>query len=137
MADIFDKKKRSEVMSRIRSKDTKAELIVFRYLRKEGVYIQKHYKKAPGNPDIALPRKKKAVFIDGDFWHGRNYQETIDRLPKGYWKEKIARNVNRDKKNRQQLINNDWSILQVWESDVKRKRTREGELEKIIKFLKS
>lgn len=76
MADVFSKAKRSEVMSKIRGKNTKAELVVFRYLRKEGVYFQKHYKRALGSPDIALPLKKRAVFIDGDFWHGK----TIDRV---------------------------------------------------------
>jgi DNA mismatch endonuclease (patch repair protein) len=137
MPDIFDRPKRSEIMSLIRSKNTKAEIVVFRYLKKENVYFQKHYKRIPGNPDIALPRKKKAVFIDGDFWHGREYQKTIERLPKGYWKEKIERNVKRDKKSRAELAKEGWSILQVWESDINRKRTQQEQLEKIAKFLKT
>lgn len=137
MADIFDAAKRSEVMSKIRSKNTKVEVIVFQYLRQQGVYFQKHYKRAIGNPDIALPRKKLAVFIDGDFWHGRKYQETIDRLPAGYWKEKIARNVSRDKKHRIELKESGWKILQVWESDIIKKTTRSTELHKIMSFLRS
>lgn len=84
MADIFSSEKRREVMSRIRGKNTKAELIVFRYLRKEGVYFQKHYKRAPGSPDIALPRKKRAVFIDGDFWHGKTIDRVMERGPEDY-----------------------------------------------------
>lgn len=124
-------------MSRIRSKNTKAEVVVFRYLRKEMIYFQKHYKRAIGNPDIALPRKKKAVFIDGDFWHGREYKKTVARLPGGYWKEKIKRNYARDKKNRKELTDAGWSMLQVWESDILRKRTQQEELEKIAKFLKT
>jgi len=89
MPDKFSKEKRSEIMSRIRSKNTKAEITVFRELRKRGIYFQKHYKKIAGNPDIALPRKKKAVFIDGDFWHGYNFSKLKERLPKKYWLEKI------------------------------------------------
>lgn len=74
MADVFEPDKRSEIMSRIRSKNTVAELIAYRYLRKEKVYFQKHYACALGKPDIALPRKKKAVFIDSEFWHGKDFE---------------------------------------------------------------
>ncbi|RZD19594.1 MAG: hypothetical protein EVG15_00760 [Candidatus Acididesulfobacter diazotrophicus] len=75
MMDKFTKEKRSEIMSNIRSQNTKVEILVFRELRKRKIYFQKHYKKAIGNPDIALPRKKKAVFIDGDFWHGYQFSK--------------------------------------------------------------
>lgn len=134
---MFDTGKRSEIMSHIRSKNTKAELAVFRFLRKQGIYFQKHYKRAPGKPDIALPRKKKAVFIDGDFWHGRKIDKTIGRLPKQYWQDKIIGNIERDKKNRKVLKNNGWHILTAWESDILRKRTQRQELERIAKFLKT
>jgi DNA mismatch endonuclease (patch repair protein) len=137
MPDMFDKQKRSEIMSRIRSKNTKAELIVFKYLRQQKVYFQKHYDKVAGKPDVALPRKKLAIFIDGDFWHGRKYKETISRLPEVYWRDKIANNIARDKKNRKILIEAGWDILNIWETDIVRKRTRQVELDKIIKFLKS
>lgn len=133
--DTFDKKKRSEIMSLIRSKNTKAEMVVFKYLRKEKVYFQMHYKRAIGNPDIALPNKKRAVFIDGDFWHGREFEKTMNRLPKVYWRDKIARNIVRDKETRQGLKEKGWELLQVWESDIIRKRTREETFEKIKNFL--
>jgi DNA mismatch endonuclease (patch repair protein) len=135
MADFLHKERRSEIMSRIRSKDTKAELVVFKYLRQQKIYFQKHYNKAPGNPDIALPRKKKAVFIDGDFWHGREYRKTINRLPEGYWKEKIKRNHKRDKENFKKLTAEGWTVLRVWESDINRKRTRDNKLKIIKGFL--
>jgi DNA mismatch endonuclease (patch repair protein) len=133
--DFLSVEKRSEVMSRIRSKDTKAELVVFKYLRQQKIYFQKHYNKATGNPDIALPRKKKAVFIDGDFWHGREYRKTVNRLPEGYWKEKIKRNHKRDKENFKKLTAEGWMILRVWESDINRKRTRDDVLENVKNFL--
>ena len=98
MADSFTKEKRSEVMSKIRSKETQIEQIVFKYLRKQGVYFKKHYKKASGSPDIALPRKKIAIFIDGDFWHGWQFSKKKGKLPKKYWLAKIESNIQRDKR---------------------------------------
>ncbi len=105
-------------MSKIRSKNTKAELIVFRELRKRKIHFQKHYKKVVGSPDIAIPRKKIAIFIDGDFWHGRNFQRDKNRLPKKYWREKIETNIVRDRKNRAKLKRHGWKILRVWERDI-------------------
>lgn len=136
MADMFSPSKRSEIMSRIRSKNTVAELIVFHFLRQNGVYFQKHYSRVPGSPDIALPRKKKVVFIDGDFWHGRTYD--IVRAKYGadsYWTKKIARNIERDKIQRSLLQESGWRILSVWESDIVRKRTQAVTLESIRCFL--
>lgn len=138
MADVFNSSKRSEIMSRIRSKNTEVERIVFKYLREKNLYFQRHYtnKKLKINIDIARPREKKAVFLDGDFWHGRNYKKAIERLPDdGYWKEKIKRNVERDAKNDETLKEAGWQVLHIWETDIKRKSTREEELEKIKNFL--
>ena len=132
---MFEPEKRSEVMSRIRSKGSKAEQIVFSYLRKEGVYSQKHYKRAPGKPDIAMPRKKLAVFIDGDFWHGRDYERVVNVTKSEYWTKKIKSNMDRDAKNFNLLTEKNWRVLRVWESDINRKRTKYEVLEKIKNFL--
>ena len=105
-------------MSKIRSKNTKAEVLVFRELRRRGIYFQKHYGKAPGKPDIALPRKKKAVFIDGGFWHGYQFSKFKDRLPKEYWPDKISNNIKRDRRNRAKLKADGWEVLRVWEHKV-------------------
>jgi DNA mismatch endonuclease (patch repair protein) len=134
--DIFSVQKRSEIMSRIRSKDTVAEQIVFKELRRKKVYFQKHYKKAPGKPDIALPRKKIAVFIDGDFWHGRHIERMRQtRKEDSFWVKKLVYNMNRDKGQEEKLNAKGWKVLRVWESDIKRKRTREAEVDKIINFM--
>lgn len=136
MADMYSPEKRSEIMSRIRSKETQAEKIAFRYLRQNKIYFQKHYAKAAGKPDIALPRKKRAVFIDGDFWHGKTYHKVLQNRPADdYWVLKIARNMERDKQQREALIEKGWIILQIWEEDLKRKSTREETLERIRAFL--
>jgi DNA mismatch endonuclease (patch repair protein) len=130
MADVFDKSKRSEIMSLIRAKNTQAERLVFSCLRKKGIYFQKHYRGVVGCPDIALPKKKKAVFIDGDFWHGRDF----DRVRRG---KKIKSNMDRDKKQRAALRRSGWSIIRIWESELKRIKTRPSRLLKIENFLTS
>lgn len=131
MADVFSKEKRSEIMSKIRSKNTKAERIVFRYLRSQNIHFQKHYKRATGCPDIALPRKKIAIFIDGDFWHGRNFAKMKKRLPKKYWLPKIEANIKRDTRNRRALKMAGWRVMRIWESEVK----KEGWEARISDFL--
>lgn len=130
MPDIFTKEKRSEVMSRIRSKNTKVELVVFKYLRAKKIYFQKHYARAAGSPDVAVPSRKVAVFIDGDFWHGRHAKERLPRLD-AWWRAKIERNMRRDRRDRAALRKAGWSVLRVWEGELMRKRTRERWLEKV------
>lgn len=136
MADVFHPAKRAEVMRLVKSKNSKAELIIFKYLRQRGIYFQKHYKRALGTPDIALPRKKKAVFIDGDFWHGRNYRHRLKgRAENDPWMIKIKRNIERDKEQGAQLKAGNWEILRLWESDILRKSTREDALRLVANFL--
>lgn len=132
--DVFTKKKRSEIMSRIRSKNTKAELLVFRELRRRGIYFQKHYNRAPGKPDIALPRKKIAVFIDGDFWHGWQFFKNKKRLPKKYWVKKIEGNIVRDRKNRRILKKQGWKVLRIWEHEINSVKNQAC-LDEIIRFV--
>jgi len=121
-------------MSKIRSQNTKVENLVFRELRKRKIYFQKHYKKAIGNPDIALPRKKKAIFKDGDFWHGYQFLKLKKRLPKKYWLKKIENKIKRDKINRYNLRKNGWRVLSIWEHELC--NNFDKSLENVIKFLK-
>jgi len=106
-------------MSKIRSKDTGIEKEIFRDLKKRKIYFQKYYKKVVGNPDIALPKKKIAVFIDGDFWHGYQFAKWKKRLPKKYWVQKIEGNIRRDRRNRTKLKKEGWKVLRVWGHEVK------------------
>lgn len=138
MADMYSPEKRSDIMSRIRSKETQAEKTVFRYLRQHQIYFQKHYTRAPGKPDIALPRKKLAVFVDGDFWHGRTFDKVVrNHAPDSYWVTKITRNMERDKQQRASLEAAGWKVLTVWDSDINRKRTQPDVLMTIASFLTS
>lgn len=135
--DIFSKKKRSEVMSKIKGSNTSIEKVVFSFLRSKGVYFQKHYNRVNGCPDIALPRKKIAVFIDGDFWHGYKFKKKKESLlasQQHYWIDKIERNIARDRKTLKSLKEAGWKVLRIWEHQLKRRKT--VALEKILSFLR-
>lgn len=131
--DVFTREKRSEIMSKIRAEGTQAELAVFKELRKRKVYFQKHYKRAAGKPDLAVPSRKKAVFVDGDFWHGYRFDKIKNRLPKKYWLGKIESNIARDKRNKLILKKNGWKVLRVWEHEVEKDLSRA--VDKIQSFL--
>ena len=120
-------------MSKIGSKNTKAELVVFQALRKRKIYFQRHYNKVSGSPDIAIPSKKIAIFIDGDFWHGYKFSERKKGLPKKYWLKKIENNIKRDKVNRSKLRRLGWKVLRIWEHEIK--KNPEKSINKIVKFL--
>lgn len=135
MTDKFSKEKRSWIMSRIRGKGTRIEREVFKALRKRGIYFQKNYQRALGTPDLALPRKKKAVFIDGDFWHGYRYRVLKKKLPDKFWREKIERNIKRDRRYGIRLKKDGWKVLRIWEHELN--KGFEGAIDRIAVFLKS
>lgn len=110
-------------MSRIRSKDTKAEVLLRKTLWHLGFRYRKNCRKLPGTPDIALTRQKIAIFVDGDFWHARKYRKQPGDLidsNKKYWKKKLSRNVERDKEVNDALTQEGWLVLRFWESDVQK-----------------
>lgn len=117
MADVFDKETRSRIMSSIRSKDTKPELMLRKGIFSCGYRYRLHY--GGCNSDIAFPRHKVAVFVDGDFWHGYNWLKRGKVPPKKYWQPKIKRNIERDKKYNKQLKKQGWKVLRFWEFQVK------------------
>ena len=115
MADIFTPKKRSWVMSRIRSRDTGIEKKTAQLLRKNRL----HYRRFPkvfGSPDFAV-EKKLLVFCDGDFWHGYRYDKK-KKPPKKFWRDKIERNMERDRKVSRKLRADGWSVVRLWEHDI-------------------
>ena len=118
MPDIFTPEKRSWVMSRIRSRDTKIEKRTASLLRKNGL----HYRRFPnlfGSPDFVV-EKKALVFCDGDFWHGYRYGEK-KKPPKKFWRDKIERNMRRDRSVTRRLRADGWSVVRLWEHDIDRK----------------
>ena len=119
MADIFDKKKRSEIMSRIKGKDTKPEIRVRRLLHAMGYRFRLHRKDLPGRPDIVLPRWKAVIFVHGCFWHLHEGCK-IGRIPKsnrGYWKKKLLGNKARDAVHIKKLERAGYRCLVVWECE--------------------
>ena len=119
MADRLSKKKRSWNMSRIRSKDTKPEHIVRKFLYKKGFRYRLHSKSLPGKPDLSNQSKKTAVFVHGCFWHRHGCKRTT--LPKTnteFWVQKFKNNVERDKKNYKILRSLLWSIYIIWECEL-------------------
>lgn len=118
----------SEIMSRVGSRDTEAERIFRKALRRAGIRSFRACDASlPGKPDIVLPGKKLAIFIDGDFWHGHQYRirgfESLQAQLSGvnnkkYWKTKISGNVDRDFRNTSELLDAGWRVLRFWESQV-------------------
>ena len=118
MADIFTPEKRSWVMSRIRSKDTKIEKKTASMLRKNKIRYRR-FPKVFGSPDFVV-EKKVIVFCDGDFWHGYQYDKK-KKPPKKFWREKIERNMERDRKVSRTLRRDGWSVIRIWEHDIEKR----------------
>lgn len=117
--DTISPAKRSALMSRIRSKDTKPEMAVRSMLHALGYRFRLHRKDLPGRPDIVLPRHRKIVLVQGCFWHGHNCR--LASHPKsnaGYWSAKISGNRARDARNRATLEMQGWKILELWECEI-------------------
>lgn len=118
--DIFTKAKRSEIMSKIRSKS--GIEILPRYLK--GNYLRRHPKGIFGNPDFANKRWKIAVFIDGCFWHKCPKHYRLPKSNKKFWSAKIKRNIVRDKVVNEKLRILRWIVIRIWECELKRNGTR-------------
>ncbi len=123
MVDIFTKEKRRWIMSRIRGKDTRPELLLRKELSKLGLRYRLHYK-VLGSPDIAFPRQKLAVFVDGEFWHGYNWNKRGIVPRKVYWKRKITRNMERDKRYNRELKRLGWKVVRVWDHQINKNPTQ-------------
>lgn len=124
MADIFSKKKRSLVMSRIRGRGNKAtELALRSLLRENGIKGWRRHLKLPGTPDFAFVDEKTAVFVDGCFWHGcsRCGNKIAPTTNRGYWLPKIKANQRRDRRTNRNLRLTGWRVLRIWEHDLKKK----------------
>jgi len=123
MADNHSKEARSKNMSQIRSSDTKPEIAVRKYLFSKGFRYRKNVKAMPGCPDIVLPKYKTVIFVNGCFWHKHNCPRFVWPSSNiSYWKNKIERNVERDKANIKLLENDGWNVLVIWECQLKKKQ---------------
>lgn len=119
--DVLTKEQRHRNMSRIRSRDTKPEVLLRKALWHRGLRYRKNDRTLPGTPDIAILRYHIAVFVDGDFWHARGHQEHPGEQVasnREFWQKKLARNVERDKEANDALTEQGWLVLRFWESDI-------------------
>ena len=133
MADVMTPEQRSRCMAAIKGKDTKPEMIVRKYLFSRGLRFRVQVKKLQGTPDIVLPKYKIVVFVNGCFWHGHEGCKYF-RLPKSnveFWREKIERNIERDKESMKALFDLGWKVIRVWECELRNKANREAILNKI------
>lgn len=113
--------KRSKNMSKIKSKNTKPELLLRKKLWHSGLKGYRLNKKGvDGTPDIVYLKKKVAIFVDGEFWHGRNWNSKKKRIKtnKNYWLPKIEKNILRDEAVNMKLLYKGWTVLRFWDTDI-------------------
>lgn len=139
MVDVLTKKQRQYCMSRIQGKDTKPEMVVRRLVFALGYRYRLHDKKLPGKPDLVFAGRKKVIFVHGCFWHRHNcrYGKVIPQTRKEFWKDKLDKNKERDKKNKRKLKQMGWDVLVVWECETRNQRESEKLVAIIDLFLSS
>jgi DNA mismatch endonuclease (patch repair protein) len=118
--DVFSPKNRSEIMRRVRSKNTKPEMVVRRLVHSSGFRYRVHSKTVFGCPDLVFAGPKKAIFVHGCFWHGHDCPSaTLPKTNRQYWQAKQERNAMRDARNLQSLRGAGWRVLIIWECELK------------------
>jgi len=118
--DIYSTHKRSQIMSKISGKKTKPEIIIGRILSKSKYRYRQNDKTLPGTPDITFPRGKKAIFVNGCFWHGHKgcKRSKLPATNQRFWKDKIEGNVKHDRKVRRELNKQGWRTLTIWQCQI-------------------
>lgn len=136
MVDRLTPSERSARMALIRSADTKPEMVVRKTVFAAGFRFRLHYKPLIGKPDLAFPGLRVVVFVNGCFWHGHSCQK--GRIPgqnSDFWKEKLERNVERDKRNYATIRRGGWQVITIWECSLATVRTRERTLSRLLRRL--
>lgn len=136
MTDVHNRATRSYNMSQIKSKNTKPEILVRKYLFSKGFRYSLHKKNLPGKPDIVLAKYKTVIFVDGCFWHGHKGCKffVIPKTRMEWWISKINRNKKLDSINREKLIAEGWQVISIFECDLKgdKKISQLDRIEKMI-----
>ncbi len=138
---------RSKMMAKIRGKNTKPELVFRKALWAAGYRYRIDYKKLIGKPDIVLKKYKTVIFIDGEFWHGYNWEERKEKIKtnREFWIPKIERNLQRDREVNIALETKGYKVFRFWEKEIKKELDKcldrvishLGHLEKALQFPKS
>ncbi|MBD5510080.1 MAG: very short patch repair endonuclease [Lachnospiraceae bacterium] len=123
MADVLTLEQRRKNMQNIKSSNTRIEVLLRKALWKKGYRYKKNCKNLPGKPDIALTQYKIAVFCDGEFFHGKDWEVLKPRLEKSnnseFWISKISRNRERDDEVNKKLLFMGWTVIRFWGNDIK------------------
>jgi DNA mismatch endonuclease (patch repair protein) len=116
VADVFNKKKRSQIMSKIRGKNTSPEKLLHAILRGLGFKTERHRSDLPGSPDIVLSKQKAVLFTNGCFWHGHKncLRAALPATNRTFWKRKIEGNKRRDQRQKRLLRKSGWTVLTFW-----------------------
>lgn len=133
MADNLTPEQRRRNMVNVKSKDTKPELLLRSALHARGLRFRKHADRLPGKPDVVFGPVKVAIFIDGDYWHGWDFEQRRHGMSE-YWLKKIGGNMARDRRNRAALRAQGWSVIRVWEHQVM--KDLEGTVDRIEKLIR-
>ena len=114
---------RHKIMSRIKSSNTSIEVLLRKALWHEGIRYRKNYNILPGKPDIAITKYKIAIFCDGEFWHGKDWETKKKSIKTNseYWVNKIDRNIMRDNENDRKLVNMGWIVFRFWGNEINKK----------------
>ena len=126
MADVFDKATRSVVMSKVRSKGNKStELRLIEIFNERGIRGWRRNYPVKGHPDFTFPKRRIVVFVDGCFWHGHDCRNTRPKQNEDFWLAKRERNMARDKVVTKNFVNRGWTVLRIWECELKKKNLPE------------
>jgi DNA mismatch endonuclease (patch repair protein) len=129
MADTFTKEQRSQIMRQVKSSRNKStELKLIQFFKDNSIKGWRRNYKLFGKPDFVFPLTRKAVFVDGCFWHGHNCRNTKPKDNKDYWQQKISRNKMRDKVVSKTLAAQGWTVIRIWECQLKKEKSVRSKL---------
>jgi DNA mismatch endonuclease (patch repair protein) len=122
-ADYYTSKQRSHIMSRIKGKNSKPEMILRRALWAKNIRFRLHDKSLPGSPDIVIKKYKLAIFVDGEFWHGFEWKKRQAQIKSNrrFWIPKIERNMQKDELANRALRNMGYTVFRFWSQDILKK----------------
>jgi DNA mismatch endonuclease (patch repair protein) len=118
-AGFYTTKQRSKTMSKIRGKNSKPELLLRKALWAKNIRFRIHRRDLPGRPDLIIDKYRLAIFVDGDFWHGYQWDIRKPKTNQGFWIPKIERNMQRDREVNDQLNLMGYTVMRFWENEIK------------------
>ncbi len=126
LSDIFDKSDRSDIMRKVKARGNKStELRLIQIFQNNGITGWRRNYCVKGHPDFVFPNKRVAIFVDGCFWHGHDCRNTRPEDNKDYWQKKRERNIRHDEDINVLFISRGWTILRIWECELKKKNEQE------------